>query len=371
MSIIYVVQPGDTLSKILKKSGGSWQSSDWQDRIKSLNPHIEDPNRIDVNHLILIPDSPNEIVFQDQIDYVSTVQNTTRDNLLKREIKRFSRESKEAVRKQKFLAKVDRISGLEKCGIVCHDAFGSTIVIREPMSSPKKTLVIYQSPFTDPEDPVDDKLAYEVTGTILSCGAALIGVFGIFSGTALIPFTGGASTALIYLAHISTAASGLQCLNGAARTLAIFNGSAQFVDWVDSQEWYVYTSLFIDGLSLAGVAGAAATSIKTIVAVKKAASGKSVMDVLSGLSRQERKRLAGEIAKMQHPGIRNKAMKAMVRSGSIPKRYTQVQLTQELKSQVLTLFSSSASVLGSGINGIINSTGSKVSILLVQEVITE
>ena len=119
MSIVYVVQPGDTLSKILKQAGGRWLSKDWQDRLMSLNPHIKDPDRIDVNHLILVPESPNEIVFQDQIDYVSTVQNATRDELLKREINRFARESKEAVRKQQFLAKIDMINGLEKCWVVC------------------------------------------------------------------------------------------------------------------------------------------------------------------------------------------------------------------------------------------------------------
>ena len=197
MSIVYVVQPGDTLSKILKQVGGSWQSKDWQDRLLSMNPHIKDPDHIDINHLILIPDSPNEIVLQEQIDYVSTVKNANRDELLKREIKRFARESKEAVRKQQFLAKIDRINGLEKCGVVCHDQFGSTIVIREPMSSPKKTLIIHQAPIISPNDPVGEKLAFEATGMILSCSAAVIGFIGIYSGTALVPFTGGASVALI------------------------------------------------------------------------------------------------------------------------------------------------------------------------------
>lgn len=158
---------------------------------------------------------------------------------------------------------------------------------------------------------------------------------------------------------------------GGARSIALLTDNNETVDWLDTQEWYTYTGLFIDALSLAGVVGAAATSIKTVIAVKKASYGKSVMEVLKGISRQERKKLAEEIARMQIPGISNKALKAMTRSGAIPKRYTQVKINKELKSQIVTLFGSSASILGSGLSGIINNASSKVSVLFVQEMITE
>ena len=138
MSFVYVVQPGDTLSKILQSVGGSWLSKDWREKVMSLNPHITDPDRIDINHLILVPDNPNEMVFQDQVDYVSTVQNASRDALLRSEIERFARKQEEAERKRKFLAKIDAIRGLQNTGVVYHDQFGSTIVIREPKGEIKK-----------------------------------------------------------------------------------------------------------------------------------------------------------------------------------------------------------------------------------------
>ena len=112
MSFVYVAQPGDTLSKILQSVGGSWLSKDWKEKVMSLNPHITEPDRIDINHLILIPDHPNEMVFQDQVDYVATVQNASRDALLRNEIERFARKQEEAERKRKFLAKIDAIKGL-------------------------------------------------------------------------------------------------------------------------------------------------------------------------------------------------------------------------------------------------------------------
>ncbi len=371
MSFVYVVQPEDTLSKILRNAGGSWQSEDWRERALSLNPHIEDPNRIDINHLILIPESPTEMVLQEHIDYVSTVKNATRDALLKKEIERFAKKQEEAERKRKFLAKIDAINELKDSGVVYQDRFGSTVVIRAPVEPKKKTLIIHEAPAINYADPVDEKLATDITNSVLSCSATVIGVIGIFSGSALMPFSGGASSTIIYLSYIGASASFFQCVNGVSRTYFRLTERATDIDWYDSQEWYIYTSLIVDGLSLAGIAGATATTIKTILTLKRASGGKSALEILKGLNRQERKRLSQEIARIQHPGISNKMMKAMIKTGAIPKRYSQVQITHELKTQVLSVFGSGASLLGSGIDGVINKTGSQVIVLLVQEVVTE
>ena len=48
-----------------------------------------------------------------------------------------------------------------------------------------------------------------------------------------------------------------------------------------------------------------------------------------------------------------------------------MQLTRELQLQVLSVFGSGASVIGSGLDGVIKELGSQVMLLLVEEVVTE
>ena len=371
MSFVHVVQPGDTLSKIIQNAGGTWMSKDWRDKVLSLNPHIKNPDRIDIYNLILVPDHPREMVFQDQVDYVSTVKSATRDDLLKREIERFARKKEEAERKRKFLARIDAIPGMQNTGIVYHDQFGTTIVIREPSGDKKKTLIVQEAPIIDPVEPVNDKLATDITNSILSCSAAIIGVVGILSGAVLVPFSGGASTAFVVLSYVGTAGSLGQCVNSTGRITAKLTGHSDKVDWLDSQEWYVYTTLALDGMSLAGVAGATATTIKTVLALKRASGGKTTMEVLKGLNREQRKKLAKEMAELQHPGITKTAMKKMFQTGAIPRRFTQVALTRELQLQILSVFGSGVSVIGSGFHGLFKKAGSKAMLLFVEEVVTE
>lgn len=86
------------------------------------------------------------------------------------------------------------------------------------------------------------------------------------------------------------------------------------------------------------------------------------------MTRHERKRLAEDLARINIPGLSNKALKEMVRSGVIPKRFAQVQITQSGRTQVIDLFGAGASLIGSGLNGIINKMGTSVSVILLQEV---
>lgn len=180
------------------------------------------------------------------------------------------------------------------------------------------------------------------------------------------PFSGGTSTALTVLAYSATLASGAQCANGGYRTYKLYTSGTEQLDWLDSQEWYVYSGLALDTISVAGGVGASYTSIKTVMTLRKAAPHKSIFNILNGLQRQERKRLTEELIRLQNPGISNKALKEMIRTGMVPKRFKQTQITASMRSQVIDLLGAGASLIGSGLSGIINKTGSKVSIFLFE-----
>jgi hypothetical protein len=203
---------------------------------------------------------------------------------------------------------------------------------------------------------------------LLACTAGVLGVIAIFGSTALIPVSGGTSAALTYLAVGATGASLAQCGIGAFRIYRLTKGDSETVDWLDSQEWYIYTSLTLDTISVAGGVGATAVSIKTVLAMQKAAPTKSIFELLKGMQRHERKRLTEDMVRLQNPGISNKALKEMIRTGMVPKRFKQTVINQSLRTQVIDLFGAGASLLGSGLNGIINQTGSKVTILLFESV---
>lgn len=173
---------------------------------------------------------------------------------------------------------------------------------------------------------------------------------------------------MTYLAVGATGASLAQCGIGAFRIYRLTTGDSETVDWLDSQEWYIYTSLTLDSISVAGGVGVTAVSIKAVLAMKKAAPTKSIFELLKGMQRHERKRLTEEMVRLQNPGISNKALKEMIRTGMVPKRFKQTVINQSLKTQIIDLFGAGASLLGSGLNGIINQTGSKVSILLFESV---
>ena len=367
MAVVYVAQPGDSISKILQRAGGSWLQEDWRNRVMQINPHIKDPNRIDINQLILVPESPNEIILQERVDYVSRVKNALNDSFLRREIERFAKAEEEASRRKEFFATLDKIPGMHGAGVVFVDSKEKPVIIRNPTGYPKKTLIVRETPKIVETEPVDDRFLNEITGTILSCSAAVLGVVAIFGGSALVPFSGGTSTALVYLAYAATTASAVQCGMGIYRTAKIHQGETSTVDWLDSQEWYLYASMTLDGISIAGGVGATAASVKTALALKRAAPTKSWWQILKGMQRAERKRLAEDLARINNPGISNKALKEMVRSGMIPKRYAQTQITQSARTQIIELFGAGASMIGSGLNGVINKVGTSVSIILLQE----
>jgi hypothetical protein len=65
--------------------------------------------------------------------------------------------------------------------------------------------------------------------------------------------------------------------------------------------------------------------------------------------------------------VSNKALKEMVRTGVIPKRYAQLQITQSMRGQIIDLFGAGVGMIGSGLNGVINKVGTSVSIILLQE----
>ncbi|WDD99823.1 hypothetical protein [Thalassomonas actiniarum] len=202
-------------------------------------------------------------------------------------------------------------------------------------------------------DTRESRLVGEVSGAALSCSAAFLGWIVVLGSGAAIPLTGGASGAVTYLAVAASAASTIQCGNGLYRAWNEVKDTEKN-DFLDSQEWYQHTTFALDLISLGGAIAAGAATLKA-VKLLQANSGKTAEAILKGLTRAEKKRLTQDIVRLNHPGISNKLLKGLVRSGHFPKRYTGIQINHALRLQLKDAIGASMSFAGSALSGTVNS----------------
>lgn len=200
----------------------------------------------------------------------------------------------------------------------------------------------------------DPSIGTEIASTALSCGAAILTLIAWSASMVAVPFTAGMSAPLAVLTTAGTVATVLQCGNGLWRLYDINYNHSRYVDWVDTQGWYTATSTILDLVSLASVAGPLKEAVMTYQ-VMKANSSMKVIEWLKRYSRMERVRLTEAIIKQLNPGISNKAIKAMIRTGKYPRRYPTESLHAELIKQLIGAMTSVMAVSGSAISGVIHS----------------
>lgn len=199
--------------------------------------------------------------------------------------------------------------------------------------------------------PRQSRMIGELLGAGLSCSGALLAWLAIKSGAILLPFTGGLSTSLTVIGVAAATASALQCANGAGRVVAEI-AVPEFKDWIDSREWYATTSAALDAISLTGAATAGFSTIRMVLTLR-AVTGKSTWEVLQGLNRQERARLTKELVRINYPGISNRVVKRIQRSGQLPKRYANEGIKKEVIAQIMDAASGVIGLVGSGASGVV------------------
>ncbi|MEZ9237568.1 hypothetical protein [Shewanella sp. 10N.286.52.A9] len=264
-----------------------------------------------------------------------------------------------------LFARIDAIQGLTGAGVVYIDSKFNIVELRkfEAICQINPIKIILREPPAQMNQSSfaahlkgsqgnirESRLVSEVAGTVLSCGAAVIGWTVVLGSSAAVPLTGGTSAAITYLAVGASAASSAQCLNGLYRSLNEVN-NPEMNDYLDSQEWYTNTATAIDLVSLAGAGAASVATIKTIKMMKLSTS-KSSIEILKGLSRPERRRLNQEIARLNIPGASGRLIKSLSRKGVV-KKYTGIQITDAFRLQLRDAVGASLSFTGSAMSGTI------------------
>jgi hypothetical protein len=193
-------------------------------------------------------------------------------------------------------------------------------------------------------------LAVELVGLGLNCGGAVLSWMALLGEGAAAPVSGGTSLALTVVTYTAAVATTAQCANSLIRSADVKFHHAEWTEWLDSQQYYQLTSDALDGISLVGAAAAGALTVKMVLALRKA-STRSFLQILKGLSRAERKRLTQEMIRMQVPGISNSAMKATIRAGNFPARFTAAQIGQGIFNQLRDAISATLAFTGSAVAG--------------------
>jgi hypothetical protein len=200
-----------------------------------------------------------------------------------------------------FLDSVDRNTELRGMRVVYFDGF-RMMVLREgpPICQVGLMTIVLRDKIEDAvlhspsaSQSRDGKLLFELLGVGLSCSAAVLGWVVVAGGAGAAPITGGSSVFLTYLAIGAAGASSIQCVNAIGRAGAEIYAPHE-LDILDSEGWYQKAMLFLDGISLAGAVGSAAVTIRMALRLK-AATSTTMIQVLKGLSRQQRR--AGENAR--------------------------------------------------------------------------
>ncbi|WP_460952172.1 NAD synthetase [Pseudomonas marginalis] len=200
--------------------------------------------------------------------------------------------------------------------------------------------------------PRESQLWREAAGMALSCGGAVIGIIVAKAGIASAPLSAGSSLAVTYMAYTAAAASALQCGNGIWRTYKELTDPAKN-DYYDSLSWYQAMTVALDGISLVGAGSTTFVTVKSVMTIKKT-TGRHLTDILRRMSRQERAKLTNEVLRLQNPHHPREIVRLQQLAGKLPKRFSNVQLRQDILIQIADELGGAFAVTGSVLSGNIN-----------------
>lgn len=197
----------------------------------------------------------------------------------------------------------------------------------------------------------DKKFNAELLNLGLSCGGALIAWGVTATATGAAPVTGGTSLIIAKFSAVAGWVGTAQCVNAGYR---MWNETThpERNDWLDDQAWYTSAMTAMDAIGLIGSAVSGAATIR-MVQIARQGTGKSLLTVLKGLSRQERKKLTEEIIRAHNPGISGQEMKVLLSRGLFPKRYYNKEISKGVLRQLTDSVNATLGVVGSATGGIV------------------
>jgi len=262
---------------------------------------------------------------------------------------------------KELVSRLDRIQALRGTG-VGFVGLSMCQTLREPSMPPGlRTWIVLQE--ATPEQAVsfssgvtqnqakerESKLGFELFQMGLSCGATVVAGFVSAGAAAAAPVTGGASGVVSVLVFSGAVATASQCGISSGRVInEIFDPAAN--DYLDSLAWFEATSNTLDAISIAGGFASLGQAAQAAIRLSRS-SGKSISQVVKGLSRAERKRLAQDLAKYSGKAPTRKQFIRLARQGKLPKIIRRQAISQAVLNESLNAVGAGLSMIGSGTSG--------------------
>lgn len=262
---------------------------------------------------------------------------------------------------RKLFFAIDSDPALIGAGVVYIDAMLNVVVLREFQAicsvRPIK-LVLREAPkYVGPvefkrmleHEPRESRLVAEALNTAITCTGALLSWAVVTSGVMLMPFTAGTSAAITFIGKAAAAAGTVQCIAGALRT-ASEAAFPEFNDYLDSEPWYQDATAVLDGVALLGITTSMLVTVKAIITTTQV-TGKSIRQVLKGLTRQERAKLNDELLKIRDPRLTSRLLKLEKANGKLSKRISAAAMQHATATHIMDALAASLSFTSSATNG--------------------
>ena len=259
--------------------------------------------------------------------------------------------------KQLLIEKIDIIEEFRDCGI----AFignNMSMIVRES-SLPEGFgfwIVIKEIEETDFEETNIDQaenssnIGRELLNMGLSCGSAVLAGVAATKSAAAVPFTFGASGIVTALATSAALASSAQCGISSGRVINELYSPGINEQHLDSETWYNVSTHILDAISIIGSTAGLGQTARRVLQIRSS-TGKSLNQIIKGLNRAERKRLAQDLARYNNVANTRRQFIRMSRAGEIPKLFTRHQINSLLTHELLNAIGTTLSYAGSGTGG--------------------
>lgn len=261
----------------------------------------------------------------------------------------------------RLFSAIDADPAVIGAGVVYIDAEFNVVVLREFQAicrvQPIK-IVLREAPrYVGPvefkrmleHEPRESRLVAEATNTAATCAGALLSWVVVWSGIAFMPFTAGASAVISFVGKAAAVASTIQCIAGTVRT-ALEVYSPQSNDNLDNEAWYQAAMVVLDSIALLGVVTSTLVTIRAVSTATRV-TGKSLRQVLRGLSRPERAQLNNELLRIRDPRLTTKLLKLEQAAGRLPKRISATEMHQTTLHHLTDSLAATLSFTSSAMSG--------------------
>jgi hypothetical protein len=260
--------------------------------------------------------------------------------------------------KRILFAEIDTVPALRGLGVVFIGRGECRLLREQRMPRGLRTWIVLQDdgagaePGPEPSRAArESHLLRESISAGLSCASVLFTGAGVLVGIGGAPLTAGSSTTLTVLSWAGLVASSAQCANG---TWRVFNEicDPEMNDQLDSHQWYRIANDVLDGVALAGGVASLGQAAQAAVRLGRT-SGRPLIEVLRGMTRAERKRLAQDLARYTGDATTRRQFIRLAREGKITSIFRRHEVTRGVVRQLLNAVSSGLTFTGSAGFGVL------------------